>query len=87
MIAMGLSFNYCHAQMFPSSFAFRYLQKEYLAGKSESVTTKPQKEKEQKALKDKTTKAERRAIQEAQRAAKAAAKGSLFLLCFPHSLK
>ncbi|EFH70410.1 GTP binding protein [Arabidopsis lyrata subsp. lyrata] len=49
--------------------------KEYLAGKSESVTTKPQKEKEQKALKDKTTKAERRAIQEAQRAAKAAAKG------------
>ncbi|AEE32373.1 putative nagB/RpiA transferase [Arabidopsis thaliana] len=46
-----------------------------VSGKSESATTKPQKEKEPKALKDKTTKAERRAIQEAQRAAKAAAKG------------
>ncbi|XP_010461722.1 PREDICTED: probable translation initiation factor eIF-2B subunit delta [Camelina sativa] len=46
-----------------------------VSGKSESVTTKPQKEKEPKSLKDKTTKAERRAIQEAQRAAKAAAKG------------
>jgi len=35
-------------------------------------------------LKDKTTKAERRAIQEAQRAAKAAAKGSCFVhyFCF-----
>lgn len=32
-----------------------------------------------KPLKEKTTKAERRALQEAQRAAKAAAKGTLFL--------
>ncbi|CAN8321031.1 unnamed protein product [Cochlearia groenlandica] len=45
------------------------------SGKSESVTEKSKKEKEPKSLKDKTTKAERRAIQEAQRAAKAAAKG------------
>lgn len=42
-------------------------------------------QKEQKAvsgkpLKEKTTKAERRAMQEAQRAAKAAAKGEHFLL-------
>lgn len=75
--------------MFTSSSAFRYLQKEYHAGKSESVTTKSRKEKEQKSLKEKTTKAERRAIQEAQRAAKAAAKGSCFvqyLLCLPFSL-
>ncbi|KFK36052.1 hypothetical protein AALP_AA4G071600 [Arabis alpina] len=46
-----------------------------VSGKSESVTTKSQKEKESKSLKEKTTKAERRAMQEAQRAAKAAAKG------------
>lgn len=71
--------------MFSSSFAFRYLQKEFYAGKSESVTTKSQKEKESKSLKEKTTKAERRAMQEAQRAAKAAATGSCFvqyMLCF-----
>lgn len=70
--------------MFPFSFSFRYLQKENHAGNSESVTTKSQKKKEPKSLKDKTTKAERRAIQEAQRAAKAAAKGSCFVkyICF-----
>lgn len=75
--------------MLPSSFAFRYLQNDYYAGKSESVATKSQKENEPKSLKEKTTKAERRAIQEAQRAAKAAAKGSCivqYLLCFPFSL-
>ncbi|CAG7896786.1 unnamed protein product [Brassica rapa] len=45
------------------------------AGEGESVAAKPRKEKETKSLKEKTSKAERRAIQEAQRAAKASAKG------------
>lgn len=36
--------------------------------------------KDPKPLKEKTTKAERRALQEAQRAAKAAAKGPFFVL-------
>ncbi|CAN7029485.1 hypothetical protein IGI04_029641 [Brassica rapa subsp. trilocularis] len=45
------------------------------SGEGESLAAKPRKEKETKSLKEKTSKAERRAIQEAQRAAKAAAKG------------
>ncbi|KAJ0230759.1 NagB/RpiA/CoA transferase-like superfamily protein [Hirschfeldia incana] len=45
------------------------------ASESEAVASISQKGKETKSLKEKTSKAERRAIQEAQRAAKAAAKG------------
>lgn len=49
-----------------------------IAEKASGMEVQSDQKKNSKPLKEKTTKAERRAIQEAQRAAKAAAKGAFF---------
>lgn len=70
--------------MFNFCFYYQPVQKDAEKARGASSGTKNDRSASSKPLKEKTTKAERRALQEAQRAAKAASKGvygSLLIYC------